>query len=80
MCMYVSVTLRNVAVTSRRNVASMMWIRTPSIVHMYSMPYYTYDSTANFLFLDPTALICIDQKNGAVMRIYVRGVGNFIIE
>ena len=29
--MYVSVTLRNVAVTSRRNVASMMRISTPSI-------------------------------------------------
>ena len=29
-CTYVSVTLRNVTVTSRRNVASMMRIRTPS--------------------------------------------------
>ena len=29
------------------------------IVHMYSMPYYTYSSTANFLFLEPTALIFI---------------------
>ena len=27
------------------------------IVHMYSMPYYTYGSTANILFLGPTALI-----------------------
>ena len=27
------------------------------IVHMYSMPYYTYGSTANFLFLEPTSLI-----------------------
>ena len=27
------------------------------IVHMYSMPYYTYGSTANFLFLGPKALI-----------------------
>ena len=29
------------------------------IVHMYSMPYYTYGSTANFnfLFLETTALI-----------------------
>ena len=26
---------------------------------MYSMPYYTYGSTANFLFLGPTALIYI---------------------
>ena len=33
VCMYVSVTLRNVAVTSRRNVASMMRIRTPSIIY-----------------------------------------------
>ena len=29
------------------------------IVHMYSMPYYTYGSIANFLFLGPTALIYI---------------------
>ena len=29
------------------------------IVHMYSMPYYTYGSTANFLFLGPTVLIYI---------------------
>ena len=51
-------------------------------VHMYSMPYYTYGSTANFLFLEPTALIYI--------YIYIskerccnkdqRGVGNFKIE
>ena len=27
------------------------------IAHMYSMPYYTYGSAANFLFLGPTALI-----------------------
>ena len=40
-------------------------------VHMYSMPYYTYGSTANFLFLGPTVLLYINQKNGAVMRIYV---------
>ena len=35
MCvrMYVSVMLRNVAVMSHRNVASMMRIRTPSIVY-----------------------------------------------
>ena len=40
---------------------------------MYSMPYYTYGSTANFLFLGPTALIYIYiyQKNGAVTRINV---------
>ena len=41
------------------------------IVHMYSMPYYTYGSTANCLFLEPTALIYIYQKNGAATRIYV---------
>ena len=29
------------------------------MVHMYSMPYYTYGSTANSLFLEPTALIYI---------------------
>ena len=34
---------------------------------MYSMPYYTYGSTANFLLLGPTALIYIYIyiKNGA---------------
>ena len=32
------------------------------IVHMYSMPYYTYGSTANFLFLGPTALIYISKE------------------
>ena len=31
VCMYVSVMLRNVAVMSRRNVTSMMQIRTPNI-------------------------------------------------
>ena len=39
------------------------------IVHMYSMPYYTYGSTANFLFLGHTALIYIYQKNSTVTRI-----------
>ena len=38
---------------------------------MYSMPYYTYGSTANSLVLEPTAPIYIYQKNGAVMRMYV---------
>ena len=32
------------------------------IVHMYSMPYYTYCSTANFLVLEPTALIYISKE------------------
>ena len=41
------------------------------IVHMHSMPYYTYGSTANLLVLGPTALIYIYQKNGAVTRIYM---------
>ena len=40
------------------------------IVHMYSMPYYTCGSTANFVFLEPIALIYIYQK-GAVMKIYM---------
>ena len=31
------------------------------IVHMYIMPYYTYGSTANFLFLGPTAFIYIKR-------------------
>ena len=39
------------------------------IVHMYSMPYYTYGSTANFLFLGPTAFIKkLYQKNDAVIH------------
>ena len=47
------------------------------IVHMYSMLYCTYGGTANFLVLEPTALIYIYiymyiyQKNGAVTRINV---------
>ena len=36
------------------------------IVHMYSVPYYTYGSTANFLFLGPTALIYIYIKRTAL--------------
>ena len=32
------------------------------IVHMYSMPYYTYNSTANFLVLGPTALMYISKE------------------
>ena len=39
---------------------------------MYSMPYYTYGSTANFLFSGPTVLIYkLYQKIGAVTRINV---------
>ena len=39
------------------------------VLHMYSMPYYTYGSTANRLFVGPRVLICIYQKNGTVTRI-----------
>ena len=37
---------------------------------MYSMPYYTYGSTANFLVLEPAALIYISKEH-AVMKIYM---------
>ena len=45
---------------------------------MYSMSYYTYGSTANFLVLEPTALIFISKEmrsNGDL-----RGVNLFLIE
>ena len=32
------------------------------IGHMYSMPYYTYGSIANFLFLEPIAFIYISKE------------------
>ena len=32
------------------------------IIHMYSMPYYTYGSTANFLVLEPTTFIYISKE------------------
>ena len=38
---------------------------------MYSMSYYTYGSTANFLFLEPTALIYISKEWRCNERIYV---------
>ena len=41
------------------------------IVHMYSIPYRTYGSTANILILEPTVLIYVYQKNSAVTRIYL---------
>ena len=41
------------------------------IVHMYSMPYYAYGSTANIFVLEPTVLIYVYQKDGAVTRIYM---------
>ena len=48
------------------------------IVHMYSMPYYTYGSTANFLILEPTALICISKERRCDED--QCGVGNLKIE
>ena len=40
--------------------------------------YYTYGSTANFLFLGPTALIYISKELRCNED--VRGIGNFQIE
>ena len=48
------------------------------IVHMYSMPYYTYGSTANLLVLKPTALIYISKELHCNED--QRGVGIFKIE
>ena len=48
------------------------------IVHMYSIPYYTYGSTANFLVLERTALICISKERRCNEDL--RGVKNFTIE
>ena len=42
-------------------------------VHMYSMPYYTYGSTANFVFLGSTALI----YNYIPYSAYISRVFNF---
>ena len=50
------------------------------IVHMYSMPYYTYGSTANVLFLEPTALIYNYISKERHCNEDLRGVGNFKIE
>ena len=50
------------------------------IVHMYSMPYYTYGSTANFLFLGPTANIYIYISKERRCNEDQHGVGNFKIE
>ena len=54
------------------------------IVHMYSMPYYTYGSTVKFLFLEPTALIYIYIYN-YISKVRhcnedLRGIRNFKIE
>ena len=45
---------------------------------MYSMPYYTYGSTANFLFLGPTARLYISKERYCIEDL--RGVGKFKIE
>ena len=50
------------------------------IVHTYSMAYYTYGSTANILFLEPTALIYIYiyiSKERRCTRIYMYVVLEF---
>ena len=49
------------------------------IVHMYSMPYYTYGSIANLLFLGPTALIYNISKERRCSE-DLRGIENFKIE
>ena len=48
------------------------------IVHMYSMPYYTYGSSANVLVLEPTALIYISKERRCDEDL--RGVEIFLIE
>ena len=48
------------------------------LVHMYSMPYYTYGSTVNFLVLEPTALTNISKERRCDEDLH--GVGNFKIE
>ena len=45
---------------------------------MYSMPYYTYGSTANFLFLGLTVLLYISKERRCNEDQH--GVGNFKIE
>ena len=48
------------------------------IVHMYSMPYYTYGSTANVLVLGPTVLIYISKERRCNEDLH--SVGNLKIE
>ena len=48
------------------------------IVHMYSMPYYIYGSTANLLVVEPTALIYISKERRCDED--QCGVGKFKIE
>ena len=50
------------------------------VVHMYSMPYYTYGSTANFLVLKPTAYIYVIISKERRCDKDQRGVGDFKIE
>ena len=47
---------------------------------MYSMPYYTYGSSPNFLVLEPTALIYIIISKEWRCDKDQHGVGNFNIE
>ena len=42
------------------------------------MAYYAYDSTANFLSLGPTGLVCISKERRCKEEL--RGVGNFEFE
>ena len=48
------------------------------IVHMYSMPYYTYGGTANFFFRAYSTYIYISKEQRCNEDL--RGVGNFKIE
>ena len=50
------------------------------IVHTctYSMPYYTYGSTANLLFLGPTELVYISKEQRCNEDL--RGIGNFLLD
>ena len=52
-------------------------MRRCKIVHMYSMPYYTYGSTANFLVLEPKHLYISKER---CYNEDQRGVGKFKIE
>ena len=45
---------------------------------MYSMPYYTYGSTTNFLVLEPAVLIYISKERRCDEDLH--GVGNFKID
>ena len=47
-------------------------------IRMYSVPYYTYGSTANFLFLDSTALMYISKERRCNEDL--RGIENITIE